>query len=89
MKKEKVYDEHIAPLMSQIIDLCKQNDIAAFAHFRLDNKDDEDQVLCTTALPVSNNSKDSKVINKLKNVVMNNWDVVPNTWSMTITDNKK
>lgn len=32
--KEKIYDEQISPLMKQIIQICKANDIPVFAEFQ-------------------------------------------------------
>ena len=44
--KEKVYDEQIAPLMKQIIDICKEHEIAHVCSFAL--SDSETGLLCTT-----------------------------------------
>lgn len=49
--KEAAYDEHIAPLMTRIIEVCHAHKINAVAHFILD-ADEEDAVACTTYLPV-------------------------------------
>lgn len=50
--KEDIYDEQISPLMSQIIEICKENDIAIAATFELDqNPDDPDDYLhCSTVI---------------------------------------
>jgi hypothetical protein len=40
---EKIYDEQIAPLMSQIIEICKANNIPMFADFQYAKFD-----FCTT-----------------------------------------
>ena len=50
--KEQAYDAHIAPLMTQIIDLCREHKINAFATFALDRTDEDALLKCTTALPV-------------------------------------
>ena len=51
--KEAIYDEQIAPLMRQIIAICKQGGINAFAEFSLGYDKEADQTLfCTTALPL-------------------------------------
>jgi hypothetical protein len=56
--KERIYDEQISPLMMQIIALCKEHKINAFADFSLGLEADEDAerfdepLFCTTALPV-------------------------------------
>ena len=34
--KEKIYDEQISPLMSQIIEICKEHKIPLFANFGFD-----------------------------------------------------
>lgn len=50
--KEAVYDQQIAPLMSQIIALCKEHKINMVADFSLGYDVEADQTLfCTTALP--------------------------------------
>lgn len=49
MNKEQVYDEKISPLMAQIIDVCKANNIAFVASFSIPNDDDE-TLACTSAL---------------------------------------
>lgn len=43
--KEKIYDEKIAPLMKQIIQICKEEKIPMFADFQYSNED-----FCTTTL---------------------------------------
>ena len=51
MTKETFYDANIRPLMTQIIALCKEGDIAMLADFALDWDDDEQTHLkCTTVL---------------------------------------
>ena len=45
MTKEEVYDREIAPLMSQIIGVCKREKISLVADFGLDG-----DLHCTTAL---------------------------------------
>lgn len=49
MNKEQIYDNDIAPLMSQIITICKTHKIAMIADFAIGHEDDED-LTCTTAL---------------------------------------
>lgn len=44
--KEKIYDEEINPLMAQIIEICKTNDIQMLSSFALNNED----LACTTHL---------------------------------------
>lgn len=47
--KEDIYDEQIAPLMTKIIEICKQHKIAMLADFHTPNEDASD-LHCTTAL---------------------------------------
>lgn len=47
--KEAAYDEHIAPLMEQIIKLCDEHKINAAATFSL--TDENGSLFCTTILP--------------------------------------
>lgn len=52
-EKEAVYDERIAPLMAQIIALCKEHNINMAAQFSLGFDPDQEQTLfCTTVLPI-------------------------------------
>lgn len=56
MNREQIYDAQIAPLMAQIIDICKANQINAHMTFDLSDPDrqgegDVDSV--TTHLPVN------------------------------------
>ncbi len=49
--KEPVYDEHISPLMTQIIALCKEHKINMAAQFSLGyDEDNESTLFCTTVL---------------------------------------
>ena len=51
MNKETAYDEHISPLMTKIIALCKEHKINMAATFALDHREDDGQPLyCTTIL---------------------------------------
>lgn len=47
---ESVYDEQIAPLMTQIIAVCKEHHLPMFATF-LYRSDGDDCEYCTTNLP--------------------------------------
>ena len=49
MTKEEVYDSQIAPLMGQILAICKQHKIAMLASFSIPNEEDEG-LLCSSAL---------------------------------------
>ena len=50
MNKEQVYDERIAPLMTQIIEVCREHKIAMLATFAIPTPDDN-TLACTTHLP--------------------------------------
>ena len=51
MTREEVYDQQINPLMSQIIEICKQNRIPIAATFELVEGGDADPMFCTTLAP--------------------------------------
>lgn len=68
--KETAYDTHIAPLVAQVIALCKEHKINAFATFALDECDDGGPLLCTTALPVDpSDVEGERIVDKLRHVV--------------------
>lgn len=50
--KEAVYDEQIAPLMAQIIAICKRDEIPVAAQFYLkeEREDDGRPMYCTTVI---------------------------------------
>lgn len=50
MNKEQIYDAQINPLMAQIIEICKANNIAMLATFALPTPEDAD-LCCTSHLP--------------------------------------
>lgn len=48
--KEKIYDNQIAPLMTEIINICQENKIAFIASFSTSTGRPEDKdLVCTTA----------------------------------------
>lgn len=49
MNKEQIYDEKISPLMVKIIQICKDEGVAAFINF--DISKDGDGLNVTTCLP--------------------------------------
>ena len=49
---EEVYDAEIAPLMSQIIEICKRREMPMIASFCFRHREDGDD-FCTTLLPRS------------------------------------
>jgi hypothetical protein len=50
--KEPIYDAQIAPLMTEIIRVCKEHQIPMVASFQLNEGDDceEGSLFCTTAI---------------------------------------
>ena len=46
--REEIYDEQIAPLMAQIVEICKQNDIPLVAQFQL--SEGENAMMCSTVI---------------------------------------
>ncbi len=46
-EKERIYDEKIAPLMSQILEICKEHKIGVVSSFALDPKTG---LCCSTAM---------------------------------------
>lgn len=53
MNTEEIYDEQIAPLMTKIIEICKENKIGLHSSFKLSNEYDE-EVYCHSCLPAEN-----------------------------------
>ena len=47
--KENIYDEEIAPLMNQILRICREHKIAMLAHFAVPSESDK-YLVCTSAL---------------------------------------
>ena len=47
MNKEQIYDNEIAPLMSQITAICEEHKIAMLASFAI-STDDDPGLTCTT-----------------------------------------
>lgn len=48
--KESAYDEHVSPLMAQIIALAKEHRINMFATFSLRPCEDDEPQMCTTSV---------------------------------------
>ncbi|MGG0754146.1 hypothetical protein [Brevibacillus laterosporus] len=47
--KENIYDEKISPLMRQILEICKQEDIPMIASFKLkDETEEHGELFCTS-----------------------------------------
>jgi len=49
---EAVYDAEIAPLMAQIIDICKKHNLPMCAEFLYKNDDEEGEQYCTSYVGV-------------------------------------
>lgn len=47
--KENIYDEKIAPLMNQILKICREHKIAMLAQFAIPSESDS-ELVCTTSL---------------------------------------
>ena len=50
--REAAYDEHIAPLMAEVIAVCKRENLPVFACFYLDPTLDGDILKCSTLLTI-------------------------------------
>lgn len=58
-EKEAIYDEHISPLMAQIIALCKEHKINFAGQFSLGIDPNEDETLwCATVLPMDQSDEE-------------------------------
>lgn len=58
--RELAYDEHISPLMTQIIALCREHSIPMLASFELDYEEEHGGALhCTTFLVNDNDMRPS------------------------------
>lgn len=60
MNKEQRYDAEIAPLMKQIIAICKAHGIAMCADFHIPTPDD-DALFCTTSIPDENGEQPPEI----------------------------
>ena len=56
---ESVYDEQIAPLMTQIIDICKRHSLPMAATFEYATED-----FCTTTIPCDNRASEGVPIRR-------------------------
>lgn len=50
MSKEEIYDEKIAPLMQQVLEICMANNIAMISDFEIPS-DEDPNLCCTSHLP--------------------------------------
>nr|WP_026681352.1 hypothetical protein [Priestia megaterium] len=93
--KEKVYDEEIAPLMKQIIEICKREELPMVAQYYLKKeRDDQDEYLgepmyCTTTIIPAKKDMDEEAHDWLKHVA-DSMKYGPNgkPWIMTATVTK-
>lgn len=65
MTREEIYDAQIAPLMGQILEICKTNKIPMLADFDLASEED-DGLKCTSALLDKAWEPDEKMVDALK-----------------------
>mgnify|MGYP000875157033 CR=1 FL=1 len=65
MNKEATYDAEIAPLMQQILEICKRDKIAMLASFSIPNEDD-DGLMCTSALLTDEHAPPSEFLEALR-----------------------
>jgi len=64
MSKENVYDEQISPLVHQIIEICKEHNIALLLSAQLQDEDDE-TLYCTSILPGDEDVSDERFVQAL------------------------
>jgi hypothetical protein len=88
---EPVYDAEIAPLMTRIIEICKQHDLPMFCSFQLSDGDPEaheagrEPLFCTTyILP----DGCSVAFHKAVRVIRDGWEVHSGMVAITITSGK-
>lgn len=86
---EAIYDEQVAPLMAQIIAICKEHGVPMVATFQLNdgNADDPEgdgvgPLCCTTAILPE--GCDPKLVDAYR-VMKNGWQAVPSMFAMTVT----
>lgn len=60
--KEAIYDSQIAPLMAQIIEICKEHKIAMVASYAVPNEHD-DGLHCTTVLLEESHEPSQELLN--------------------------
>lgn len=64
--KEEIYDREIAPLMENIIGICKENKIAVLMQFALGKDDTDEELLCTTSLLEDSHEPTEEQLHALK-----------------------
>lgn len=85
--KEKIYDEKISPLMSEIIKICKENDIQVLFSCYL-KTDDKGDMSCNTYLESKEENCD-KLKNAAKCIALGYIAHKPYFTAMTITSTKE
>jgi len=65
--KESIYDEKISPLMTEIIKICKENNIDMLASFKLDWSDENESYLKCTTLIAPDCKEFQKAVKFIKN----------------------
>lgn len=79
LNKEQIYDQQIAPLVEQIINICKEHGIAMLADFVLPTPDEPD-LRCTTML-----EDESRQVDPRHHMALNILGINTSTMTMTIT----
>jgi len=66
--KEKIYDDKIAPLMKQIIEICKEEQLPMVAQFYLkkDREDNGEPMYCTTTIVPAKKDMDEEAYDQLR-----------------------
>jgi hypothetical protein len=89
--REPIYDAQIAPLMTQIIAICKEHGIPMAATFRLndgepgaeeDDVEDGGPLRCTTFIPVE--GVQDERLEAVYKVLYRGWNVTPPFLTMTV-----
>jgi hypothetical protein len=88
--KERAYDEHIDPLMSQIRDLCEAHKINFFGTFSLDPTGSEEHggssLRCTTAMYLDPEDQDGVyLVKNLVHVARDGWAPRPQTLAFSVS----
>lgn len=81
---EDVYDKEIAPLMKQVIKICKENKMPMIASFMIENHEEKGHMQCTTLLNHFENRKNTRYSSASEMIYRND----NCTFAMTITKEK-
>ncbi len=66
--KEDVYDNEIAPLMKDIIDICKKHEIPMLCSFTYENCEDNGVGTCDTIVGNDGNRHNEKLTSALREI---------------------